>query len=199
MNKFLSIGIAAVGFLVVSCINPTAGVPAELKGSVYRPGQMKPVDSELKVGVGDRAPDFGLPSVSGKKVRLSSYRGRRNVVLTFVPAAYTPVCSAQWPGYNISLGLFEQHDATLLGITADNIPSLHAWTAAMGGLDFEVLSDFWPHGQVASRYGLLRSDGTTERALVVIDKEGLIRYIDVYDINKRPPLEDLIDALSRLN
>lgn len=189
----------AIALFVTSCSAPGGGgVPGNLKGSVYRPGNQKPVDSVLKVSVGQKAPDFMLPSVSGKRISLSSYRGNRNVVLTFVPAAYTPVCSAQWPGYNISLGLFEERDATLLGITTDNVPSLHAWTVAMGGLDFEVLSDFWPHGAAASRYGVLRSDGTTERALIVVDKQGVIRYIDVHDINKRPPLEDVIAALDGL-
>jgi len=73
----------------------------------------------------------------------------------------------------------------------DNIPTLFAWTNQMGQLWFPVLSDFWPHGGAAKRYGQLRSDGVSERALLVIDKKGIIRYIDVHDINKRPPLEDL--------
>ena len=68
----------------------------------------------------------------------------------------------------------------------------------MGQLWFPVLSDFWPHGRVAKRYGLLRSDGVSERALLVIHKKGFIRYIDVHDINKRPPLEDLMGALEKL-
>jgi len=84
-------------------------------------------------------------------------------------------------------GLFEQHDAILLGITVDNIPTLFAWTQQMGSeLWFPVLSDFWPHGAVASKYGLLRSDGVSERALIFIDKRGIIRDILITDINKRP-------------
>ena len=68
----------------------------------------------------------------------------------------------------------------------------------MGKLDFEALSDFWPHGKVAKSYGVLRSDGTTERALILIDKQGVIRWIDVHDINVRPPLEELAAALEAL-
>ena len=86
----------------------------------------------------------------------------------------------------------------MLGITTDNLPSLHAWTGLMGKLQFEALSDFWPHGRVAKSYGVLRSDGTTERALILIDKKGIIRWIDVHDINARPPLEDLVAALEQL-
>lgn len=174
------------------------GLSDAYKGNIYQIGTLKPIDSVLKVKVGDRAPDFTLPSVSGEKVSLSQFRGKRNVVLSFVPAAWTPVCSDQWPGYNIAKDIFNQYDAVLLGITVDNIPTLFAWTNQMGQLWFPVLSDFWPHGAVAKRYGLLRSNGVSERALFVIDKKGIIRYIDVHDINKRPPLEDLMGALEKL-
>jgi peroxiredoxin (alkyl hydroperoxide reductase subunit C) len=108
------------------------------------------------------------------------------------------VCSDQWPGYNIAKDLFDQNDAILLGITVDNIPTLYAWTNQMGKLWFPVLSDFYPHGRVAGLYGVLRSDGTAERALFVIDKKGIISYLDVHDINKRPPLENLIRELEKL-
>jgi peroxiredoxin (alkyl hydroperoxide reductase subunit C) len=168
------------------------------KGNIYQPGKLKPTDSVLKVNVGDGAPLFTLPAVSGETISLSQYRERKNVVLSFVPAAWTPVCSDQWPGYNIIRAAFDQHDAILLGITVDNIPTLFAWTNQMGQLWFPVLSDFWPHGAVAEKYGVLRSNGVSERALFVIDKKGIIRYIDVHDINKRPPLEDLVGALEKL-
>jgi len=131
-------------------------------------------------------------------VSLSQYRGKRIVVISFAPAAWTPVCSDQWPGYNIMQDIFDGYDAVLLGITVDNIPTLYSWTNQMGHLWFPVLSDFWPHGAVARRYGVLRSDGVSERALFIIDKEGLIRYIDVHDINRRPPLEDLFRELEKL-
>jgi len=168
------------------------------KGNIYQPGALKPMDSKLKVKVGDPAPNFTLPAISGEKISLGQYRGKKNVVLSFVPAAWTPVCSDQWPGYNIAKDIFTQYDAIFLGITVDNIPTLFAWTNQMGNLWFPVLSDFWPHGEVAKRYGVLRSDGVSERALFVIDKKGIIRYIDVHDINKRPPLEDLAAALEKL-
>jgi len=174
------------------------GVSEVFKENIYPVGKLKPVDSQLKVKVGERAPDFTLPSISGEKISLRQYRGKKNVVLSFVPAAWTPVCSDQWPGYNIAKEIFDQHETILLGITVDNLPTLFAWTNQMGKLWFPVLSDFWPHGKVAKRYGVLRSDGTAERALFVIDKKGIIRYIDVHDINKRPPLEELVSALEKL-
>ena len=168
------------------------------KNNIYNTGILKPTDSVLKVKVGKPAPDFTLKSVSGEAVSLKQFRGKKNVVISFVPAAWTPVCSDQWPGYNIVKDMFDQYDAVLLGITVDNIPTLFSWTKQMGDLWFPVLSDFWPHGGVAKKYGVLRSDGTSERALFVIDKKGIIRYIDVHDINKRPQLEDLIKELEKL-
>lgn len=166
--------------------------------NIYDPGRLKPVDSRLRVRVGDKAPDFTLRAVRGGEVSLKAFRGRKNVVISFVPAAWTPVCSAQWPGYNLAKEYFDANDAVLLGITVDNLPTLHAWTREMGPLWFDVLSDFHPHGRVAQAYGVLRRDGTSERALVVIDKKGIIRYVDVHDINERPPLEALVGELRKL-
>jgi peroxiredoxin len=194
-GKLLGVAIIALVFLW----GTTAfAISDAFKKNIYNPGLLKPTDSVLKVNAGDYAPDFTLPSVAGERISLSQYRGKKNVILSFVPAAWTPVCSDQWPGYNIVKDIFDRHDAILLGITVDNIPTLFAWTNQMGTLWFPVLSDFWPHGAVAGRYGLLRSDGTSERALVVIDKKGIIRYIHVNDINKRPRLEDLVKELERL-
>ena len=191
--------ILIAGGLSVFVLAPMAfGLSEAYRGNIYQVGVLKPIDSVLRVKASDRAPDFTLSSVSGEKVSLSQFRGKKNVVLSFVPAAWTPVCSDQWPGYNIAKDIFSRYDAILLGVTVDNIPTLFAWTNQMGRLWFPVLSDFWPHGAVAKRYGVLRSNGVSERALFVIDKAGIIRYIDVHDINKRPPLEDLMGALEKL-
>lgn len=186
----------ALGLLIASCTTHDTPVPSSM---VYNPGTLQAIDSHLAVAVGQHAPDFQLPSLSGKQIRLSSYRGKKNVVISFVPSAFTPICSAQWPGYSLAYDMIEQHDAVLLGITTDSVPTLHAWTSTMGKLRFEALSDFWPHGKAAKSYGVLRSDGTTERALFLIDKQGIIRWIDVHDINKRPALEELIEQLDKLN
>ena len=190
--------VVGLGLMASCAPNPVSDVAPDLRTSVYRPGKLKPIDSVSKLKVGDKAPNFTLPVVDGKTVTLSHYRGKSNVVISFVPAAFTPVCSKQWPGYNISLELFKKYDAELLGITTDNVPSQHAWIKLMGGIQFKALSDFWPHGKVASSYGVLRSNGVCERAIVVIDKKGIIRFIKVYDINKRPALDDIVNALKAL-
>ncbi len=197
MKSIIGTAALAVMLLVLFLSGQAAGVEHSMRDSIYDMGHLKAIDSTLKVAPGSPAPDFTLPSISGKQISLSSLKGR-NVVLSFVPAAWTPVCSDQWPGYGISRKFFDDNDAVLLGITVDNIPTLHAWVKQMGNIWFEVLSDFWPHGQVASTYGLLRSDGTSERALIFIDREGIISDIHVSDINVRPPLEYIVTQLRNM-
>jgi peroxiredoxin (alkyl hydroperoxide reductase subunit C) len=168
------------------------------KERIYEPGQLKPLDSTLKVKVGDPAPDFSLPTIDGGKITLAEFRGKKNVVLSFVPAAWTPVCSGQWPGYNIVQDMFDQAETHLIGVSVDNVPTLHAWVQEMGGVWFPVASDFYPHGQLADSLGILRSTGEAERSLFLIDKAGIIRYIDVHDINSRPDLGPLVKAMQEL-
>jgi peroxiredoxin len=195
MNNRWKVGILIAGAIFFS--NTGWSEESVFKGPTYDMGKLKPIDSELKVHSGQEAPDFELRSVSGNKVRLSQFRGK-NVVLSFVPAAWTIVCSEQWPGYNLVKDAFEKHEAVLLGITVDNVPTLFAWTKQMGQMWFEVLSDFWPHGAVAENYGVLRSDGMTERALFFIGKDGIIRGIAVFDINKKPNLKECTSGLDQL-
>ena len=194
MKKHILLSILIVVFFTSNAF----ALSEAYKGNIYQVGKLKPVDSVLKVRVGQKAPAFTLNAVGGKKISLKDYTGKKNVVLSFVPAAWTPVCSDQWPGYNIVQELFADNDAILLGISVDNVPTLYSWTNQMGELWFDVLSDFWPHGAVASCYGILRSDGTAERAIIIIDKKGIIRYIDVHDINERPTLESIIHQLEKL-
>jgi peroxiredoxin len=174
----------------------------EVPKHIYPVGKLKPRDSVTPLKTGEKAPDFTLPAVDGGSISLSQYLGKKNVVISFVPAAWTPVCTYQWPVYDLAKDIFDDNDAILLGITVDNIPTLYAWTRAMAndedGLWFPVLSDFYPHGRVSKEYGVLRSEGFSERALFVMDKKGVIRFIDIHDINERPPLMALREALENL-
>lgn len=89
-------------------------------------------------------------------------------------------------------------DVQVLGISVDSIPSLRAWAKSLGGINYPLLSDFWPHGEVAKRYGVLRPEGRSERAIFIIDKEGIIRYIDIHDIDEQPDNEVLLDELKKI-
>jgi len=90
-------------------------------------------------------------------------------------------------------------DTQVLGISVDSVPCLTAWAKDLGGITYPLLSDFWPHGAVAQRYGVLRDDGKTERAIFIIDKQGVIRYVDVHDIDLQPSNDELRRAIRAID
>ena len=103
------------------------------------------------------------------------------------------------PSYEDDLSRFEEANAQVLGISVDSIPSHEAWQKSIGGITYPLCSDFWRHGAVAEAYGVLTDKGHTERALFVIDREGVIRFIDVHPIDKQPDNEEIFDVLRELN
>jgi len=82
-------------------------------------------------------------------------------------------------------------NAQVLGISVDHIPCVTAWAESLGGINYPLLSDFWPHGAVAVKYGVLRSEGISERAIFIVDKLGIIRYIDIHDIDDQPSNDEV--------
>ena len=90
-------------------------------------------------------------------------------------------------------------DTQVLGISVDSVPCLTAWAKDLGGITYPLLSDFWPHGGVAQQFGVLRSEGFTERAIFVIDKQGIIRYVDVHDIDLQPSNDELRRVLRAID
>lgn len=153
----------------------------------------------MSLKIGDEAPDFELRSHRGGTVKLSDFRGRKNVVLAFHPLAFTPVCANQMTGYQSELPSFNARDTVVLGISVDAQPSKSAWAASLGAIDFDLLSDFHPHGAVAEKYGVFRrDDGISERAIVIVDKEGRVAWARTYRIPEQPDNRDLLDALDRL-
>lgn len=102
------------------------------------------------------------------------------------------------PSYETDLARFEEVDTQVLGITVDSVDSNAAWVESLETENIPVLSDYWPHGQVAQAYGVLREHGMTERAIFIVDKEGLIRYIDIHDFDAQPDNEELFEILRNL-
>ena len=160
----------------------------------------------MALNIGDEVPDFELPAVVGNiksQFRLSDYRGKKNVVLAFYPADWTPVCASQLPGLNGDLERFAGYDAQVVGISADSIPSHTAWQKKeIGMLNLPLASDFFPHGDVVAKYGLLRDGdplpGVSERAIYVVDKQGKIAFAKIYPLNRAPEPEEIIEALKKL-
>lgn len=153
----------------------------------------------MALSPGEEAPDFELRSHRGGTVRLSDYRGRKNVVLAFHPLAFTPVCAIQMTTYEADRQRFEQLDAVVLGVSIDPQPSKTAWAKTLGTISFDLLSDSYPHGEVAQKYGVFRQkEGFSERAVFVIGKDGRVKWSKVYDIPQHPDNADLFGALSNL-
>lgn len=148
--------------------------------------------------VGDLAPDFMLKTASGEDWRLSDFRGKKNIVLAFVPFAFSGVCSTQLPSYEADLDRFKGFDAEVVSISLDSHFALTAWAKSMN-TTFPLLSDFYPQGQAVDLYGVRHPMGMAERALFVIDKEGVIRYIEIqHSPGEMPDNNDLFTALSQV-
>ena len=146
---------------------------------------------------GTPAPDFALRSTPDQTVKLSEFRGRP-VVLAFFPADWSPVCGDQMGLYNEMLSEFQEFDAELLGISVDG-SWCHAAFSRDRKLHFPLLADFEPKGEVARLYGVYRpSDGTSERALFVIDAEGVIRWSYVSPVGVNPGAAGILSALEEL-
>jgi peroxiredoxin len=147
--------------------------------------------------VGQPAPDFTLASAPDRNLSLSEFRGRP-VVLVFYPADWSPVCSDQVALYNEMLPVFGEYDAAILGLSVDSVWS-HAAFAANRGLMFPLLADFEPKGDVARRYGVYDAkSGVAERALFVIDADGIVRWRYVSPIDVNPGADGILEALDQL-
>jgi len=102
------------------------------------------------------------------------------------------------PAYEEDTPDFGRYDAQVLGISIDTIPTIKAWAKSLGGISYPLVSDFWPHGLTALKYGVLRAEGFTERAIFIIDKHGKIRYIDIHPIGDQPKNSVLFDELKKI-
>jgi len=147
---------------------------------------------------GTKAPHFTLPSTPNQSVSLSEFAGQR-VILAFYPADWSPVCGDQLAVYNEILATFRHHHASLLGISVDGI-WCHLAFAEARKYHFPLLADFEPKGAVARQYGAYREqDGTTERALFVIDTDGIISWSYLSPVGVNPGADGILDALDALS
>ena len=142
----------------------------------------------MAINVGDEAPDFELMDQDRRPVRLSSFRGLKNVVVVFYPLAFTRTCQGELCAIRDSIEDFSSDDVQTLAISVDSGP-VHAKWAAEQGYTFPLLADFWPHGAVARAYGVLQEDvGLALRGTFIVDKQGKVAY---QVINAIPDARDL--------
>ena len=149
------------------------------------------------LAAGVAAPQFSLQATPDQRVSLSDFRGKR-VILVFYPADFSPVCRDQLSVYNELLARFRQHDAHVVGISVDGV-WCHGAFARERQLHFPLLADFEPKGAVAKQYGAYRdADGICERALFVIDEQGIIRWSYLSPIGVDPGADGILDALAAM-
>ncbi|HEV2377587.1 MAG TPA: peroxiredoxin [Streptosporangiaceae bacterium] len=152
----------------------------------------------MAVEVGQEAPDFELKDQHGQPVRLSSLRGAKNVVLVFYPLAFSGVCSGEMCAMRDKFPEVTRDDVELLTVSVDSTFTHRAW-ADQEHFGFGLLSDFWPHGDVASRYGVFDEDrGIAVRGTFIIDKAGVVRWKVVNAIPEARDVTEYQKALAAL-
>jgi peroxiredoxin len=158
---------------------------------------MNVAHSALPLPPGTKAPDFELPSTSDKTISLADFRGQP-VILAFYPADWSPVCSDQMTLYQEVLPEFQKFNAALLGISVDGI-WCHLAFAKDRNLHFPLLCDFEPKGEVARTYQVYRAEeGTSGRALYVIDGEGMVRWSYLSPVSVNPGADGILRTLENL-
>ncbi|MEU0132513.1 peroxiredoxin [Streptomyces sp. NPDC006296] len=152
----------------------------------------------MAIEVGTQAPDFELKDNHGRTVKLSGFRGGKNVVLLFYPFAFTGVCTGELCALRDELPVFENDDTQLLAVSNDSIHTLRVF-AEQEALPYPLLSDFWPHGETSRAYGVFDEDkGCAVRGTFVIDKAGVVRWTVVNGLPDARDLNDYVKALGSL-
>lgn len=150
------------------------------------------------IAVGAKAPEFTLKDQDQNDVTLSSFQGKKNVVLAFYPLDFSPVCSKEHTCFRDDLKGFEKLNAQVLGLSVDSAWAHKAFAQQLG-VSYPLLADFHPRGEVAAKFGLYLDDkGITQRATVVIDKQGVVRYVHVNEVLQQRDNKEIEKALQQL-
>ncbi|MFO8075705.1 MAG: peroxiredoxin [Actinomycetota bacterium] len=153
----------------------------------------------MPVDVGEQAPDFELRDQHNQPVRLTDYRGKRHVAVVFYLMAFSRICDRELAGLRDDVGAYDNDDVALLAVSCD-APATHRRQAEQDGYRFPLLSDFWPHGEVAQRYGVFDERfGLARRATFLVDRDGVVRYRTVNGIadpRDPAPLKEAIAGLA---
>jgi peroxiredoxin len=148
-----------------------------------------------EINIGDAAPNFDLKDQNGKDHALADYKGKK-VVLSFHPLAWTGVCTTQMQQLESKFDEIARLGGVGLGLSIDSTFCKHAWAKDMGVKHTPLLSDFWPHGGYAQELGLFRDvEGTSKRAVVILDAAGKVTWKKVYPVAQVPDIEEIMKAL----
>ncbi|MBL5980890.1 thioredoxin peroxidase [Petrotoga sp. 8T1HF07.NaAc.6.1] len=151
----------------------------------------------MALKVGELAPDFKLKDQNGDDNSLSGFKGKK-VLLSFHPLAWTGVCETQMKNLDLKYDELGKLNVVPLGISVDASPSKKAWAQNMKINKLKLLSDFWPHGEVARKYGIFdEENGFSKRANFLIDEEGKIEFVKVYELRDQPDLNEIMNYIKR--
>lgn len=151
------------------------------------------------IAIGAPVPEFELKDQNGAQIASSTLR-TTNMLLSFHPLAWTGVCRRQMESLEMNASVFADLGTRAFGISVDSVPCKKAWAESINIKDTSLLADFWPHGGLAQSLGIFRdAEGVSERANVIIDKNGVVQWIKVYPIGDLPDLEEVFQALKDLN
>lgn len=152
----------------------------------------------MTIDVGATAPEFTLKDQNRQDVALSSYRGRKNVLLVFYPFAFSSVCTNELCQVRDTLPRFQNDEVQILGVSTDPVFALKAFADAEG-YEFPLLSDFWPHGEVTKRYGVFNDlSGMANRGTFLIDRDGIVRFSEMNEPGVPRDQEEWLRALEKL-
>ncbi len=155
-------------------------------------------DIERKVKAGDRAPDFMLKDQDGNDFTMHNQKGGR-VLLSFHPLAWTPVCTQQMQSLEENFAVFKSLNTLPVGMSVDPVPSKKAWAESIGVKKVPLLSDFWPHGEVAKLFDIFRDkNGFSERANIIVDENGKIALLKTYPLSQLPDINEIIEFIRKL-
>lgn len=148
------------------------------------------------IKVGDIAPDFSLKDNREQTVRLSDFRGKK-VLLSWHPLAWTAICTDQMRSLEANWEKFQSLNTIPLGLSVDPVPSKKAWGTVLSINNVSLPADFWPHGKVAQDYGIfIEKLGISERANIIIDENGIVKWVKVYPIKQLPDINEVLEVLS---
>jgi len=151
---------------------------------------------ELKIG--DKAKDFVLKDQNGKEIKLSNFAGKK-VLLSFHPLAWTEICAKQMQSLEENKEIFDSLNTVAFGLSVDSVPCKKAWAESLGVEKTSLLSDFWPHGEVARLYGILNEEkGISQRTNIIINEEQNIVFFKVYEIKTLPDITEILDFIRNM-
>ena len=143
---------------------------------------------------GKKIRDFVLKDQHGEEFHLAGQQGKR-VLLSFHPLAWTSICAQQMQDLEKNKKAFDKLNTIAVGLSVDSVPSKEAWAKSLKIKNLRLLADFWPHGGVAKSLGILREEGFSERANIIVDEKGKVIFVKVYPLKKLPTVAELLEAL----